>query len=883
MPDLHPDRKGRGASQYDIFANSQEGDSVPATEEGDPPNLGPQYGPDIGTTFGGSKPDSDPRGSGSRDSDKSPADTSHGESLRSSRAERASRQDGNDGGGDSDSGTSSGNGPANTGPSYGPDHGETFGGGGDSGDSGKPVVLDLDGDGVELVALEDSTAFYDIDGDGYRERVGWVSPDDGLLAYDKNGDGEISGRAELSFVDYVPGARTDLEGLRYFDSNGDGRLDAKDAEWGRFRVWRDLDQDGESDPGELRTLAEAGIRSIGLTSDGVGRTVEGNRIFGEGSYTDGDGPGALYDVGLRYSEYGLREEVDGGLTVSLGGSERVYLAGTETGVALDATALGVAVLVGHDGADRLAAGGDEGKLLVGGGGADTLEGWDGDDVLVGGEGADRLSGGGGNDVLVVDASDFAAGSVDGGSGNDVAFVEGETGVTVDLSRHGLEAMLGGGGADRLSHSGTGSVSVGGGGGDDRLSGGSAGDVLSGDEGADRLSGGGGDDVLLGGEGADTLEGGSGDDVLYGGAGADTLEGGAGDDVYVFGRGDGRDSVRDRVVVDGAQREAGAGDVLFLSGGLGIGDVLLRLRGGALEVALKDPASPSAAFDTLADRVTIRDWTSDYSKIETLAFGDGSRLSLKELVSSYGVREGGAAVDLLGAMNAAYGKSLPSGGNAYLGGAGRDVLVGGAGADVLQGRAEADVLLGGAGADRLEGGDGNDVLAGGAGADALVGGGGSDTAWYGGANRLWGGSGADTLRGGAGDDRLEGGPALGDEPPGGGAPAPRDERGPHRADRPGAPQGRVPADEGQLHPGAAAGGGRMSVDAGHRGGVRSRWAGGMCPGVGRLARSRSRRACCRWGRCFRGRRGGRCGIFTIMRIRGGGGSGRSGGSGVPAWR
>ena len=603
-------------------------------------------------------------------------------------------------------------------------------GGGDGGDSGKPVVLDLDGDGVELVALEDSTAFYDIDGDGYRERVGWVAADDGLLAYDKNGDGVISGRGELSFVDYVPGARTDLEGLRYFDSNGDGRLDAKDAEWGRFRLWRDLDQDGESDPGELQTMAEAGIRSIGLASDGESRTVAGNRIFGEGSYTDGDGPGALYDVGLRYSEYGLREGPDGSLVVSLDGSGSVYMTGTETGVTLDATALGVVGLVGHDGADRLSAGGDEGKVLVGGGGADTLEGGGGHDVLVGGEGADRLAGGGGNDVLVVDASDFASGSVDGGSGDDIAFVEGDTGVTVDLSRHGLEGMLGGGGADRLSHSGTGSVSLGGGGGDDRLSGGSAGDVLSGDGGADTLRGNGGDDVLLGGEGADTLYGGEGDDVLYGGAGADTLEGGAGDDRYVFARGDGRDSIRDRVVVDGAQREGGTGDVLFLSGALGIGDVLLRLSGGALEIALKDPGNPGAAFDTLADRVTIRDWSQDHSKLETLEFGDGSRLDLKELASSYGVREGGAAVDLIGAMNAAYGKALPSGGNAYLGGAGRDVLVGGAGADVLQGRAEADVLFGEAGADRLEGGGGNDVLSGGEGADALVGGAGADTAWYG---------------------------------------------------------------------------------------------------------------------------------------------------------
>lgn len=278
----------------------------------DPKNIGPEYGPDIGTTFGGSTPGSDPKGSQSsrsesRDKDNDggepSADTSHGESLRSSRADRASEssrseftnmdQDGDgfyDGGGD-----------------------------GDSGWGGKPVVLDLDGDGVELVSLEDSTAFYDIDGDGYRERMGWVSPDDGLLAYDRNGDGEISGREELSFVDYVAGARTDLEGLRHFDSNGDGRLDASDAEWGRFRVWRDLDQDGESDPGELRTLAEAGVRSIGLTSDGEVRTVAGNRVFGEGRYTDGEGVGSLYDVGLRYSAYGLREESDGGLTVSLGG------------------------------------------------------------------------------------------------------------------------------------------------------------------------------------------------------------------------------------------------------------------------------------------------------------------------------------------------------------------------------------------------------------------------------------------------------------------------------------------------------------------------------------------------------------------------------------
>ena len=171
------------------------------------------------------------------------------------------------------------------------DPGEEDPGGDDGGGGGsaKPIMLDLDGDGVELVALDDSTAFYDINGDGYRERVAWASADDGFLAYDRDGDGAISAHDELSFVSYVEGAQTDLEGLRHFDTTGNGQLDSGDVEWDKFRVWQDLDQNGESDPGELRTLAEAGIASISLTSDGVEQTVAGNTVFGEGRLLAGAG------------------------------------------------------------------------------------------------------------------------------------------------------------------------------------------------------------------------------------------------------------------------------------------------------------------------------------------------------------------------------------------------------------------------------------------------------------------------------------------------------------------------------------------------------------------------------------------------------------------
>jgi hypothetical protein len=45
-----------------------------------------------------------------------------------------------------------------------------------------PLILDLDGDGVEVTALAGSTTYFDYDQDGFAERTGWVSPDGKGLA-----------------------------------------------------------------------------------------------------------------------------------------------------------------------------------------------------------------------------------------------------------------------------------------------------------------------------------------------------------------------------------------------------------------------------------------------------------------------------------------------------------------------------------------------------------------------------------------------------------------------------------------------------------------------------------------------------------------------------
>ncbi|NJM32208.1 MAG: hypothetical protein HC848_04215 [Limnobacter sp.] len=47
---------------------------------------------------------------------------------------------------------------------------------------GSPLVLDLDGDGLETIGL-DSNIHFDHNGDGFAETTGWVGADDALLAF----------------------------------------------------------------------------------------------------------------------------------------------------------------------------------------------------------------------------------------------------------------------------------------------------------------------------------------------------------------------------------------------------------------------------------------------------------------------------------------------------------------------------------------------------------------------------------------------------------------------------------------------------------------------------------------------------------------------------
>ena len=165
-----------------------------------------------------------------------------------------------------------------------------------------PIVLDLDGDGAELVARSQSRARFDWNGDGVRNSTGWVGGGDGLLTLDRNHDGTVSGASELSFIDDKAGARSDLDGLSAFDSNLDGVLSEADLAWADFHVWKD-DGDGRAEAGEYLSMAEAGIVSISLAGAATERTWgwDDNIVINDGSFTRSDGTiAALADVALNY-------------------------------------------------------------------------------------------------------------------------------------------------------------------------------------------------------------------------------------------------------------------------------------------------------------------------------------------------------------------------------------------------------------------------------------------------------------------------------------------------------------------------------------------------------------------------------------------------------
>ena len=156
-----------------------------------------------------------------------------------------------------------------------------------------PIVLDLDGDGVETINVVNG-AWFDHAADGFAERTGWAGCEDGLLVRDINGNGTIDSGRELfgseTLLANGSKAANGFEALGSLDTNSDGVIDAADAVFSELRVWKDANGNGRTDAGELLSLAEAGVQSINVNySNSSFVDAQGNAHRQVGSYTNTDG------------------------------------------------------------------------------------------------------------------------------------------------------------------------------------------------------------------------------------------------------------------------------------------------------------------------------------------------------------------------------------------------------------------------------------------------------------------------------------------------------------------------------------------------------------------------------------------------------------------
>ena len=137
-----------------------------------------------------------------------------------------------------------------------------------------PIVLDLSGNGVQLISQASSNAYFDLYGTGFAVHTGWVGPQTGFLVVDSDGNGKIDNITEL-FGSLSTDGFTALNAL---DANHDGVINASDPGFSTLEVWTDTNGNGVTDPGELRTLAQVGITSINLATSVQDQTVNGNVI-----------------------------------------------------------------------------------------------------------------------------------------------------------------------------------------------------------------------------------------------------------------------------------------------------------------------------------------------------------------------------------------------------------------------------------------------------------------------------------------------------------------------------------------------------------------------------------------------------------------------------
>ena len=628
-----------------------------------------------------------------------------------------------------------------------------------------PLVIDLDGDGFELLSVKEGV-YFDEDAKGLVEKTSWVSSDDALLAIDLNEDGVINDGSELFGTSTVLSngkmAKSGFQALMQYDENKDNIIDENDAVYEKLKIWQDKNSDGISSQDELYSLRELGIESISLnTTEDEGIVVSSvnyedgssakigefnfeaqlyNTIEKEKAENNEDikdlpnvrsiGNIASLHTLIKQDETGTLKEYVQQFANSSDRSERerlitdilMYITGANNidsssrGSQIDAKKLTVIEkfmgkeFVGTAGvnpvntaAEILNSMYDEiYRVYYSFLNAETsLKSYMGLIHVTENEAGSKYIN---TDMF----NSFIA--VCTARGADMTEVVADMGLYISAVNIANEKNFNdylavysdnADYAKAILMACKNNVYVGTDG-DDIISIYYKNGAVIGGEGNDTLSGNIGNDYLFGDDGDDEINAGDGNDKLYGGTGNDILRGGDGDDTYYFILGDGEDIIQD----DGSTLNA---DRVVFGEGIKPEDILLERIGEDLIIkySTNDKVTIKNAYGYKARR------GYGYYFIENIEFADGTVWDTEKIKKNASIRMGTAGADTMTGYGDTIGYTKDE---TYYGGDGNDTINAGAGDDTIYGESGDDEINAGDGNDNLYGGTGNDILRGGDGDD-----------------------------------------------------------------------------------------------------------------------------------------------------------------------
>ncbi|TWC62556.1 MULTISPECIES: beta strand repeat-containing protein [unclassified Burkholderia] len=179
----------------------------------------------------------------------------------------------------------------------------------DSIDPPDPIILNLQGNSVQTLSLENSSVFFDVKNDGEKYQTAWGTPGEGYLVYDPN---DPNNTTVVTQDSQLVGGFSALQGLaQQADGIGHGILTASDALWGSLKVWVDTAGTGQFQSGELMSLDQLGIVSINLDGAQSDMSNNGNKVVVDSTFTRSDGShGDIAGLGLAYNPRNSVNSVD---------------------------------------------------------------------------------------------------------------------------------------------------------------------------------------------------------------------------------------------------------------------------------------------------------------------------------------------------------------------------------------------------------------------------------------------------------------------------------------------------------------------------------------------------------------------------------------------